>query len=554
MVGTSPNAADSNEVAELRALVSALQTRLDTLGNERETDRLQYEAGREADRLDHEARREADRLEFLAQLAVLLEAIRLERAKKFGASREHNEAQYALFDEAESVAADEGDESEDDETQDSITVPAHTRTRAGRKPLPGHLPRVVIDHDPEHTHCECGTELDRIGTKTSEQLDIIPAQAYVIEHRRGTYKCPCCEDAVPATTPMPAQPIPKSFASPGLLAHVATAKYVDGLPLYRQEKQFARLGITLPRQTMASHMIRCGELIQPLSDLLLRTLRTHDVLQMDETRVQVLKEDGRAVKSQSWMWVLRGMPQGRPVVHFHYDPGRSAQVPMGLLQDYQGYLQTDGYAGYRAVLRDPHVRGHGCWAHARRKFIEAQQALPKGKSSPKLTQILAWIGKLYGLEKGWGSLSAIERKQARAQHSAPILSKIEAWLTQQSAPPKTLLGKALGYLRNEWPRLQVFLEDGRLPLDNNGVENAIRPFAIGRKNWLFCDSVKGARSSAALYGLAETALLNGVNVYAYFKWVFTQLPTAGGDDDLVALLPWNVATADLERMYVKVTD
>jgi len=222
-----------------------------------------------------------------------------------------------------------------------------------------------------------------------------------------------------------------------------------------------------------------------------------------------------------------------------------------LLTGYRGYLQTDGYAGYRAVLDDPHIRGLGCWAHARRKFVEAQKALPKGKTSPKLTQILAWIGKLYGLERSWVGLSPEERRDARARHSAPILEKIEAWLVQQSVPPKTLLGKAIGYLRSEWPRLTVFLEDGRLPLDNNGVENAIRPFALGRKSWLFSDSVAGAESSAALYGLAETAQLNGLNPYAYFKWIFTQLPAASGEDDIEALLPWNVEQDDLDRMLIK---
>lgn len=489
-----------------------------------------------------------------ADLAAAIEALRLERAKRFGASSERNEAQYALFDEAEAVAAEAEDEVEaEDDPSEAIEIPAHTRRRAGRKPLPENLPRVVVEHDPEHTHCACGAELKRIGTKTSEQLDVIPAQVYVIEHRRGTWKCPCCEDAAPETAPMPAQPIPKSIASPGLLAHVATAKYVDGLPLYRQEKQFARLGIDLPRQTLARHMVGCGELLRPLSERLLHTLRAHDVLQMDETRVQVLKEDGRPAKSQSWMWVLRAAPEGRPIVHFHYDPGRGSHVPIQLLEGYRGYLQTDGYAGYRAVLEDPKIRGLGCWAHARRKFVEAQQALPKGTTSPKLTQILSWIGKLYGLERSWVGFSPEERRAARAEHSAPILEKIEAWLGQQSVPPKTLLGKAIGYLRSEWPRLTVFLEDGRLPLDNNGVENAIRPFALGRKSWLFSDSVGGAESSAMLYGLAETAQLNGVNVYAYFKWVFTQLPRAQRDADLDALLPWNVVKADLDRMLVKPT-
>jgi len=243
---------------------------------------------------------------------------------------------------------------------------------------------VVVEHEPAHTHCACGAELERIGTKSSEQLDVVPAQVFVIEHRRGTYKCPCCIDAQPATASLPAQPIPKSIASPGLLAYVATAKYVDGLPLYRQQRMFERLGIDLPRQTLASHMVRAGALITPLVEHLTASALAYDIVQMDETRVQVLQEDGRRAQSQSWMWVMRGAPPQRPVVRFHYDPGRNSGVPQGLLDDYTGYLQTDGYRAYGATLKAPGIRGVGCWAHARRKFVEAEKALPKGQRSARL--------------------------------------------------------------------------------------------------------------------------------------------------------------------------
>ncbi|XOV90526.1 MAG: IS66 family transposase [Pseudomonadota bacterium] len=473
------------------------------------------------------------------ELAKLQEQQRLARAERFAASSEQS-PQYALFNEAEQEAVEAAAES-DDEVAEAVTVPAHTRRVAKRKPLPADLPRVVVEHDLADKTCsDCGADKVRIGTKTSEQLDIIPAQVFVIEHQRHSYKCPCCVDAVPTTAPMPAQPIPKSIASAGLLAHVAVAKYDDGLPLYRQVKQFERIGVSLSRQTLAAHMVRGGELVLPLVELMTRQCLAFDVLQMDETRVQVLDEDNRPAHSQSWMWVMRGGPPAQPVIRYHYDPGRGASVPLKLLNGYQGYLQTDGYGAYRQVFAQPGITGLGCWARARRRFIKAQQAQPKGKSSGRLTQVLAWINKLYALERSWLDLLPDERQHQRQTEAKPLLDKIEAWALKQDVPPKTLLGKAVSYLLKEWPRLIVYLNDGRLTIDNNLVENAIRPFALGRKNWLFSHSVEGAEASAALYSLIETARANGLNTYAYLKHLFTMLPNCSSDDELQALLPWHV--------------
>lgn len=492
-----------------------------------------------------QSRSDAAQIAFLlAKVAKLEEEKRLARAERFGASSERGEPQYALFDEAEQH--DEGqDDGADEPAVETTSIAAHERKRPTRKPLPADLPRVVLEHDPETTHCPCGAELTRIGTKTSEQLEVIPAQVYVIEHRRGTYTCPCCVDAVPQTAPMPAQPIPKSLAGPGLLAHIAVSKYADGLPLYRQSTMFDRIGVELPRQTLAGWMVRAGVLLTPLLERMSQQALRYDVLQMDETRVQVLKEDGKAAKSQSWMWVIRGGPPGRPVVRFHYDPGRGSSVPMALLDSYEGYLQTDGYSAYGAVLNDPKITGLGCWAHVRRKFTRAQTALPTGQRSEKLAEILGLIGKLYVLERAWDELTDAERQHRRDREARPVIGKIERWLTRQNPPPQSLLGKAVGYLRSEWPRLIVYLEDGRLRLDNNGVENAIRPFAVGRKNWLFSDTVHGAESSAVLYSVIETAKANGLNPYAYLKWLFREIPQ--NHHPLDAFLPWNADPEALER-------
>lgn len=479
----------------------------------------------------------------LAKVAKLEEEKRLSRAERFAASSEQD-PQYALFNEAEQEQA-----TEPEVQPETVTVPAHARQKPRRKPLPKDLPRVVVDHDLDHKTCHCGSDKVHIGTKTSEQLDVIPAQMYVIEHRRHSYKCPRCSDAVPETAKMPAQPIPKSQASPGLLAHVAVAKYADGLPLYRQSKMFERVGVDLPRQTLASHMVRVGELVEPLITRLLEHARGYDIVQMDETRVQVLAEDNRTARSQSWMWVIRGGPPDRPAIVFHYDPSRAAAVPAQLMSDYKGYLQSDGYKGYGRLLAGPGVTGLGCWAHVRRKFVKAQQAQPKGKPSKKLQQVLAWIGRLYAFEKQWQPLDADARRANRQAQSKPILEQILAWAERQNVNPQSLLGKAISYMSGEWPRLLVYLEDGRLLMDNNLVENAIRPFAVGRKNWLFSASANGATASAALYSLIETAHANDVNPYAYLKLVFTRLPNTPADR-IDSLLPWQIPAEELQQQIL----
>jgi hypothetical protein len=250
------------------------------------------------------------------------------------------------------------------------------------------------------------------------------------------------------------------------------------------------------------------------------------------------------------MWVLRGGPPRQPVLLFHYDRSRGSTVPVTLLSGYHGYLHTDGYAGYGAITRDPTITGLGCWAHVRRKFIKAQQALPKGQTSPKLHEALSLIGKLYGIERLAKELKPEERYALRQTHATPILTQFKAWLDRQDVNPQGLLGKAITYTQREWSRLVVYLEDGRLAIDNNIVENAIRPFAIGRKNWLFSDTVAGAKASANLYSLIETAKANGLNEYAYLRYVFTELPKLGANNDPDALLPWNVTPRTLDQLLI----
>jgi transposase len=484
------------------------------------------------------------------QIAALQEELRLLLHKRFGASSEKADpAQLQLFNEAEvdAIAAPDADD-----TAGEITVAEHTREKRGRKPLPSILPRVRIEHDvPEAEKiCSCGCTLSRIGEETSEQLDIEPAKIQVLQNVRFKYACRSCEGSShegPAViiAPVPAQPIPKSNASPGLLAHIVTSKFVDGLPLYRQTTMFARIGVDLGRGTMANWMIRTGELVIPLINLMHEAQLGYDVLQMDETTVQVLKEEGRAAEAKSRMWVRRGGEPGKPVILFDYDPSRAGAVALRLLEDYQGFLQTDGYSAYEGVSTHLGLVHVACLAHARRKFDESLKAQSKTGRGGLAAAGLALIQKIYRIEKVArdAGLTAAQRHQLRQEKAHPVWDELRRWLdsVRGHAPPSTLVGKALAYLDNQWLGLIRVLDDGRLEVDNNLCENAIRPFVMGRKAWLFSDTPAGAEASARLYSLIETAKANGLEPYAYLRHIFTELPKAKTLADIEALLPWTIA-------------
>ncbi len=486
-------------------------------------------------------------MELSSRVAALEEYVLLERAKKYGASSEKSVDQHEMFNEAElSVVAEEVlAEQEAEREAQSNTTPDKPKKKAGRKPLPDNLPRVRVEHTtPDADNiCDCGCQRVEIGEETSEQLDIIPTKVQVIVNVRKKYACQQCETGV-LTAPLPPQPIPKSNASPGLLAHVATAKYQDGLPLHRQEAVLNRSGVEIPRNTLASWMIKSGELIQPLINLLKDKLLAYPVMHCDETTLQVLKEPDKQASQKSYMWVRVGGPPTQPIRLFHYADSRRGDVASALLAGYEGYLQTDDYAGYNSACSENRITQLSCWAHARRKFIDAQKAASgKSKKTGKADVAINLIGKLYAIEKRIKALSPEEKYSIRQNEAMPILAAIRQWLdkTLHSTLPKGLLGKALSYLEKNWIKLTVYTEDGRLCIDNNPAENAIRPFVIGRKNWLFSASVRGAKSSANLYGLIETAKANGLEPYAYLRHVFKELPKAASAVDVEALLPWNVS-------------
>ena len=364
-------------------------------------------------------------------------------------------------------------------------------------------------------------------------------QVRVIRHIRKTYACKACE-AAPITADKPAQLIEKSLASPSVLAMLLTTKYADGIPLYRFEKMLSRHGVDIPRQTLARWVIQSGEQLQPLLNLLRDKLLEYPVLHCDETRLQVLHEPGRDPTAQSWMWVQSGGPPDKPVILFDYTASRAQEVPLRLLDGYRGYLMTDDYAGYNAVAAQEGIERLGCWAHARRKFVEAQKVQPKGKTG-RADMALNLINRLYGIERDLKDACDTERLVARQQRSQPLLDQLKAWLdkTQPQVAGQTALGRAVNYLASNWRKLVRYVEGGHLPIDNNRAENAIRPFVIGRKNWLFSDTPKGATASAQIYSLIETAKANGQEPYAWLRHILERLPAANSVEDYEALLPWN---------------
>ena len=473
-----------------------------------------------------------------AKVLSLQEQLNLALARRYAASSEKlSPDQIRLFDEAEVEAQKESPEDE------TVTVPEHSRRKRGRKKLPDSLSRIDIVHELAADERRCphdGGVLAEIGEVTSEQLDIVPAKIQVIRHIRKQCACKCGQCI--KTAPLPPQPIPKSLASPGLLAHITVSKYQDALPLYRQETILRRIGVELPRATLANWMIKAGVLVQPVINLLRDRMLAYDIIQMDETPVQVLKEPGKRAQSKSYLWLQRGGPPDQPITLYDYDPGRGAGVPLRLLDGFRGYLQTDGYDGYNAAVVSNGLMHMGCMAHARRKFSDAVKAQGKNRKPGKAQHGLALIQKLYRVEKQAKQLTPQERFDHRQQHAKPILERLRSWL-DDSLPqvlPGSTAGKALKYLHNEWDKLTRYLDDGRLEIDNNLAENAIRPFVVGRKNWLFSASVAGVNASANLYSLIETTKGKGLEPYAYLRYLFAELPKAETVEAIEALLPGNV--------------
>jgi transposase len=491
---------------------------------------------------------------YARETEILLEQIRLLRAQLYGRKSEQitradGPQPLPLFDMPEPEGLDE-------ETEEELQVPGHTRKKRGRKPLPENLPRVEKVHDikDEDKVCSCGCELKKIGEETSEQLDIKPAEIRVIRHIRPKYACPACEgveDDGPTVkiAPVPPQIIPKSIVCPGLLAYILTGKFIDHTPFYRQEKQLVRLGVDVSRTSMCRWAMQAAEACQPLLNLLEEEALAGLYIQADETTLQVLDEPGRDPTTKSYMWVFRRGDPERPILIYQYHPTRAGDVANAFLRDFEGTVQTDGYSGYDFLDTIEAIRHIGCWAHARRKFTDVTKALGKNRKAGAADKALSYIRKLYAVEKKIraGNYAPEEIYAIRQAESKPLLDDFEKWLKKKKlqTPPKGLLGKAVGYTLNQWHRLVGYIEDGNLSIDNNMAENSIRPFVVGRKNWLFSGTPEGAEASALLYSLIETAKASKLEPYAYLRYIFEKLPVAVTLEDYKALLPWNITREQL---------
>lgn len=465
-----------------------------------------------------------------------------------------------FFNEAEALGTHAQPAAQDEPDSDdagSVDVPAHKRAKRGRKPLDPALPRHVVRHELPESDRVCphdGAALREIGIEASEQLDIIPQQVRVIRHERVKYACPCCDGALRLAS-KPAQVIPKGLFSEGLLAWVITSKYCDGLPLYRQAALLGRFGGgDLSRNTLAASIVRVGQAVQPIINLLRDHLLESPLTFGDETTVQVLKEPGKSAQSKSFMWAQMTQGSGPagtgpPIRLFGYSPSRSTAAAQILYAGMRArsVLMSDGYAVYDQIAQAHQLVHLACWAHCRRDFHDALQALPKqARTADQLAaQFIALIGQLYAVEAKAKEQELDTNKllEQRQLHSVPVLNKIESLLLAKlhAVLPGSLLGKALHHLSAQWPKLTRYVTDGAYPIDNNACENSIRPFVVGRRNWLFADTVAGANASANLYSLLQTCAANGVDGYGYLRALLVALPKAQTVDDYEALLPWSIA-------------
>jgi len=478
-------------------------------------------------------------IEVLRHKSLEVESLKFQlfqlRRWRFGAASEQLNAEQLALWQAEleaDIAATESKLAEH-ELEPKATTPA--KRVAKREKLPDWLPRVEHRHQPASCNCaQCGAPLLEIGEEISEQLDMIPAKFFVHRHIRPKLACRQCQTV--HSPALPNQPIDKGLPAPGLLAQVLIAKYADHCPLHRQEGIYARMGVELPRSTMAGWIGYLEVLLEPLVEVLRGELLAERYLQADETTVPVLAP-GTGHTATGYLWAYRSGPwSARQAVVFDFQLNRSKQWPLQFLHGFAGILQVDGYAGYHDVFRSGKVIEAGCVAHARRKFYEVHEAT----KSPFARHALLEIAKLYAIEAEAKDLIATERAALRRARAGPILDGFKHWLehTLAQAPPRSALAKAIGYTLHRWTALQRYLDDGMLNIDNNPIERTLRGATLGRKNYLFCGSEGGGRRAALIYSLIETCKLNRIAPYIYFVEILTKLPTCRAKD-LPELLPYH---------------
>ena len=481
-----------------------------------------------------------------SELNWLKEQLLINKKKAFGSSSERLDDLYQgislLFNEAELI--------EDiDEKPAETTVKEHTRKKKTGcfDKLPENIETYTVEHElsEEERKCpECGEEMEIIGKKVTKHLEMIPAQVIIREDVYFTYACKKCHedeaDTPVVETPQPNPVIKGSFASAEAIAHLMTQKFVMHSPLYRQEQELKQKGIELSRQTMSNWFITASKLwLEPLYDRMKEQLVKESVLHADETTLKVLRTKEKPTATKSYMWLYRtsGCAENQ-IVLYDYQPNRKAENAENFLKEFKGYLHTDGYKAYRGI---EDVTIVGCWAHARRRFCEALEVLPEEQRKGSTAAIgLDYCGKLYAIEKKMKDESPEDRLKERQEQAKPLLDAFFAWAKSlRNIAPKSKLGKAINYLIEEEPYLRRYIEDGRLEIDNNRAERSIKPFVIGRKNWLFANTPSGAKASATAFSIIETAKENNLDPYEYLKYVFTKAPNMENSESIDILLPWN---------------
>lgn len=406
-----------------------------------------------------------------------------------------------------------------------------------RKPLPEHLPRQDEVHQPACACPDCGAEMKVLGEDVTEVLEYVPGSFKVIRHVRPKLACRACEKIV--QMPMPFLPITRGRPGPGLLAHVLVSKYADHLPLYRQQQIYARDGIELARSTLADWVGQTAVLLDPLIAALRKDVLASDVLHGDDTPVPVLAPGaGKTKTGRVWAYVRDGRPHGSsepPAAMYFYSADRKGEHPQAHLKDFKGILHADGYAGFNALFERSDVTEAACWAHVRRKFFDIHAA----NQSPIAKEALDQIGTLYAVEERIRNKPPDKRQRWRAEQSAPLMTNLKTWIEAMlpKLSGKTELAQAIRYAQSRWEALSRFLGDGRIEIDNNAAERAIRGIALGRKNWLFAGSDAGGKTAAAIFSLIETAKLNGIDPELYLRSVLTRIADHP-INRIAELLPW----------------
>jgi transposase len=467
------------------------------------------------------------------ELALMKRWVFGSRRERFGSD---DPRQQKLFEVNDAPGAQGSDAAADDEEESTADKARATRRGHGRQPLPQFLPRKTVEHalPGAELGCPCcGTQREKISQVTSEQLEYTPASLHVIEHVQVTYACTKCQGEV-VTAPKPPQPIEKGVAGPGLLAHVITAKYVQHLPLYRQEEILARQGVLIRRSTLAGWMAQAAACLLPLQQLMVRRVLSGNVVGTDDTPVKVLDPELDHTRTGRF-WTYVGDDRHRYTV-YDYTPNHKRDGPQAFLKDYQGVLQADAFGGYDGIFLKSNgkIVEAACCAHARRKFFDVRETAPAVAH-----QALAFFSRLYAIEHDAQALTAQARQALRQERSVPILNDMHVWLCEQlrQSRPKSPVTGAIKYSLKNWDALCRFTSDGNIPIDNNRSERALRDQAVGRKNWLFLGSDNGGRTAAVLYSLVASAKRHHLDPEAYLTDVLRRLPAVVNPLALRDLLP-----------------